>query len=70
MDDRLPECDLDVVDLNLRKNSLAADGHNLGVVLGITPTKKKETSFLGEADRVNACPLDGDRSKVLLDPST
>ena len=77
-DDRLSECDLDVSNLKLCKNPLAADGRDPGIITGESPghhahPKEKGTGFLsdlGEADRVNARPLYGNRIKVLVDLAT
>jgi len=81
-EDQLPECNLDsdVGDLRLRKNVLAADGCDLGVVAGECPghhahPEEKGTSLsipsdLGKADRVDARPLDSKGIKVLVDQST
>jgi hypothetical protein len=77
-EDRLAKCDLDVGNLRLRENLLAAHGRVFGVLVGECPghhahPKEKGSGFLsdlGEADRVNARPSEANGIKVLIDLST
>ena len=79
-EDGLAERDFDVDNLILQENLLAAHGCVLGVFGGESPghdahPEEKGTSLsiasdLGEANRVDARPLDSKGIKVLVDLST
>ena len=77
-EDRLAECDLDVSDLILGEDLLAARGHTLGGLAGErlwhhTHPQEKGTgvlSDLSKADGVNACPPEANGIKVLVDLPT
>ena len=77
-EDRLAKCDLDVGNLRLCENLLAAHGRVFGVLVGESPghhahPKEKGSGFLsdlGEADRVNARPSEVNGIKVFIDLST
>jgi len=73
--DSLPEGDLDIGNVSVAENVLAAVGRCLGILVGQSPRKDANPemertgfpSLLGESDRVDGSPLHGTGIEVLID---